>query len=132
MLKSCSSFQPCWTRLPPPDRRQRRTLRRQIEPGVGMTEVEIDGVTVRVGHGADAKTVRQQQPPTARCEISMMYRCTLASATRACVLEILFVAQIGWLYLRFQSSDTRPVLEGLGLKSKKPLSEAMQREDEPN
>jgi transposase len=32
-------------------------LRRQVEPGEGMIEVEIDGVTVRVGRGADAKTV---------------------------------------------------------------------------
>jgi transposase len=31
--------------------------RRQVEPGAGMIEVEIDGVTVRVGRGADAKTV---------------------------------------------------------------------------
>ena len=41
----------------PPVHRQRRMLRRQVEPGEGMIEVEIDGVTVRVGHGADAKTV---------------------------------------------------------------------------
>ena len=41
----------------PPVRRQRRMPRRQVKPGVGMIEVEIDGVTVRVGHGADAKTV---------------------------------------------------------------------------
>ena len=40
-----------------PVRRQRRTLRHQAEPGGGMIEVEIDGVVVRVGHGADAKTV---------------------------------------------------------------------------
>ena len=31
--------------------------RRQAEPGAEMIEVEIDGVTVRVGRGADAKTV---------------------------------------------------------------------------
>jgi transposase len=31
--------------------------RRQVEAGAGMIEVEIDGVTVRVGRGADAKTV---------------------------------------------------------------------------
>ena len=37
--------------------RQRKMLRRQVEPGAGMIEVEIDGVTVRVGRGADAKTV---------------------------------------------------------------------------
>lgn len=41
----------------PPTRRQRRMPRHQVEPGAGMIEVEIDGVTVRVGHGADAKTV---------------------------------------------------------------------------
>ena len=39
-------------------RRQRKMLRGQVEPGAGMIEVEIDGVTVRVGRGADAKTVR--------------------------------------------------------------------------
>ena len=33
-------------------------LRGQVEPGAGMIEVEIDGVTVRVSRGADAKTVR--------------------------------------------------------------------------
>jgi transposase len=32
-------------------------LRRQVEAGAGMIEVEIDGVTVRVGRGADAETV---------------------------------------------------------------------------
>src|ERR1019366_4340938 len=41
----------------PSVRRQRNTPRRQVEPGAGMIEVEIDGVTVRVGRGADAKTV---------------------------------------------------------------------------
>jgi transposase len=41
----------------PSVRRQRKVPRRQIEPGAGMIEVEIDGVTVRVGRGADAKTV---------------------------------------------------------------------------
>ena len=40
-----------------PVRRQRRMPRHQGEPGAGMIEVEIDGVIVRVGHGADAKTV---------------------------------------------------------------------------
>ena len=38
-------------------RRQRKMSRRQVEPGEGVIEVEIDGVTVRVGRGADAKTV---------------------------------------------------------------------------
>ena len=41
----------------PPVRRERRVPRRQLEPNAGMIEVEIDGVIVRVGHGADAKTV---------------------------------------------------------------------------
>ena len=41
----------------PSVRRQRKTPRRKAEPGAGMIEVEIDGVTVRVGRGADAKTV---------------------------------------------------------------------------
>jgi transposase len=31
--------------------------RRQVELGAGLIEVEIDGVTVRVGRGADARTV---------------------------------------------------------------------------
>ena len=39
-------------------RHQRKMLRGQVEPGAGIIEVEIDGVTVRVGRGADAKTVR--------------------------------------------------------------------------
>ena len=38
-------------------RRQSKMRRRQVEPGSGLIEVEIDGVTVRVGRGADAKTV---------------------------------------------------------------------------
>ena len=38
-------------------RRQRKMPRRQVESGAGLIEVEIDGVTVRVGRGADAKTV---------------------------------------------------------------------------
>ena len=41
----------------PPVRRQRKTPRHPVEPSAGMIEVEIDGVTVRVGRGADAKTV---------------------------------------------------------------------------
>jgi len=39
-------------------RRQRKVPRCQVEPGAGMIEVEIDGVRIRVGRGADAKTVR--------------------------------------------------------------------------
>ena len=38
-------------------RRQRKMPRRPVEPGAGMIEVEIYGVTVRVGRDADAKTV---------------------------------------------------------------------------
>ena len=38
-------------------RRQRKAPQCKAEPGAGTIEVEIDGVTVRVGHGADAKTV---------------------------------------------------------------------------
>jgi transposase len=38
-------------------RRQRKMPQRQVERGAGLIEVEIDGVTVRVGRGADAKTV---------------------------------------------------------------------------
>src|SRR3979409_426836 len=38
-------------------RRQRKMPRHPVEPSAGMIEVEIDGVTVRVGRGADAKTV---------------------------------------------------------------------------
>lgn len=37
--------------------RQSKLRRRQVEPGAGLIVVEIDGVTVRVGRGADAKTV---------------------------------------------------------------------------
>jgi transposase len=40
-----------------PVRRQRKAPQCKAEPGAGTIEVEIDGVTVRVGHGADAKTV---------------------------------------------------------------------------
>ena len=59
MRKSCSSFRRSWMR--------HRLLRRfavnaerrgaRLSPVAGMIEVEIDGVTVRVGRGADAKTV---------------------------------------------------------------------------
>ncbi|MEH6952792.1 transposase (plasmid) [Nitrobacter sp. NHB1] len=38
-------------------RHRRKMSRRQVEPGEGMIEVAIDGMTVRVGRGADAKTV---------------------------------------------------------------------------
>jgi transposase len=39
-------------------RRQRRAQRCKAEPSAGIIEVEIDGVTVRVGRSADAKTVK--------------------------------------------------------------------------
>jgi len=39
-------------------RRQRKAPQCKAEPGAGTIEVEIDGVTVRVGLGADVKTVR--------------------------------------------------------------------------
>jgi transposase len=38
-------------------RRQRRAQHCKAEASAGIIEVEIDGVTVRVGRGADAKTV---------------------------------------------------------------------------
>ena len=37
--------------------RQRRAPRCQAEASVGTIEVEINGVTVRVGRGSDAKTL---------------------------------------------------------------------------
>ena len=39
-------------------RRQRNVPPCRAEPGPGTIEVEIDGVTIRVGRGADVKTVR--------------------------------------------------------------------------
>jgi transposase len=36
---------------------QRRLPRGKVEAGAGTIEVEIDGVTIRVGRGADAKTL---------------------------------------------------------------------------
>jgi transposase len=44
-------------RSSPSVRRQRKMPRHPVEPGAGMIEVEIDGVTVRVGRGADVQTV---------------------------------------------------------------------------
>jgi transposase len=41
----------------PPVRRQRRTPRHRAKPGAGMIEVEIDGMIVRLGRGADEKTM---------------------------------------------------------------------------
>jgi transposase len=39
------------------DGRRKRSRRRRPDHVSGIIEVEIDGVTVRVGRGADAKTV---------------------------------------------------------------------------
>ena len=36
---------------------QRRLPRGKVEAGAGTIEIEIDGVTIRVGRGADAKTL---------------------------------------------------------------------------
>jgi len=36
---------------------QRRLPRGKVETSAGTIEVEIDGVTIRVGRGADAKTL---------------------------------------------------------------------------
>ena len=38
-------------------RRRRKALRCRSEPDVGMIEVEVEGVTIRVGRGADANTI---------------------------------------------------------------------------
>jgi len=38
-------------------RRQRKMPRRQVEPGAGMIEVALDGMTVRIGPGAPAATI---------------------------------------------------------------------------
>jgi len=40
-----------------PVRRQRKAPQCKVEPGAGTITVEIDGVTVRVGRGVDAKTL---------------------------------------------------------------------------
>ena len=38
-------------------RRERKALRCKSEPDVGVIEVEVNGVTIRVGRGADASTI---------------------------------------------------------------------------
>ena len=38
-------------------RRRRKAPRCKSEPDVGMIEVEVEGVTIRVGRGADANTI---------------------------------------------------------------------------
>ena len=61
---SCSTeaplFVPAVVDAPLPERTPRRRVRnrtRQLDRSSGIIEVEIDGVTVRVGRGAEAKTV---------------------------------------------------------------------------
>lgn len=41
----------------PVARRQRKPSRAEAEPGAGLIELDIDGVTVRIGRGADAATI---------------------------------------------------------------------------
>jgi transposase len=53
-------FVPAVVEAPVPERAVRRRGRyrtRQVDRSCGIIEVEIDGVTVRVGRGAEAKTV---------------------------------------------------------------------------
>jgi transposase len=38
-------------------RRRRKAPRSDFEPDVGMIEVEVEGVTIRAGRGADANTI---------------------------------------------------------------------------
>ncbi len=38
-------------------RRRRKAPRCKSEPDVGMIEVEVEGVTIRAGRGADANTI---------------------------------------------------------------------------
>ena len=38
-------------------RRQRKAPRYKSEPDAGMIEIEVDGVTIRAGRGADANTI---------------------------------------------------------------------------
>jgi transposase len=38
-------------------RRRRKAPRSESEPDVGMIEVEVEGVTIRAGRGADANTI---------------------------------------------------------------------------
>ena len=55
-----SAFVPAVIEAPPrerPARRQERKLARAIVAAAGAIEVEIGGVTVRVGRGAEARTV---------------------------------------------------------------------------
>ena len=55
----CSSCQRLWMlpRRHPMFAANVRCCTYKAEPGAGTIEVEIDGVTIRVGRGADAKTL---------------------------------------------------------------------------
>jgi transposase len=55
-LTGCSSCRQLWMRGSSPVE-QRRAPDSKAEASAGTIEVEIDGVTVRVGRGADAKTL---------------------------------------------------------------------------
>jgi len=50
-------FVPAVVELPRPVRRCGHHHRNRADLGSGLIEVTIDGVTVRIGHGAEAKTV---------------------------------------------------------------------------
>ena len=55
-VPAASAFVPAVIEAPPPGRPTRRQERKQAR-ALGAIEVEIDGVTVRVGRGAEARTV---------------------------------------------------------------------------
>jgi transposase len=60
METAAALFVPAVVEAPLPERAVRRRARsrpRQVDRSCGIIEVEIDGVTVRVGRGAEAKTV---------------------------------------------------------------------------
>jgi len=60
MEMAAALFVPAVVEAPLPERAVRRRGRnrtRQVDRSCGIIEVEIDGVTVRVGRGAEAKTV---------------------------------------------------------------------------
>jgi transposase len=50
-------FVPAVVEPPPPARRSGRHHRNRTDLGCGLIEVAIDGVTVRIGRGAEAKTI---------------------------------------------------------------------------
>lgn len=55
--KESSQFVPAVVELPPRISRRQCKQTHPVDRTAGMIEVEIDGVTVRVSRGADAKTV---------------------------------------------------------------------------